>query len=544
MSTLPPVSTEVAQKMQVLFRESVKAAFEGDIDSLTKSLEKFLTLEINSTATEFFSEFKSEGKSILHIACSGGNVECVKFVAENLGDKLSQFINTKDDNGVSPLLYATIAESDASIEFLLSKGADVNTRNNDGATPLHFAAADGNFERCKLLVNAGSKLNVLSSSGSALHWAAGKARGPVITYLLEASSASNSNLPSMKIDVNATNNDGVPPVLMAAASSCDEGVCSLVKAGADIGMVVSGNLTTLHICCENGLVEAVRTIIKTESGKKLLTIKTNDGYTPIILAGMSKYRDIVKELHSLSPEFDEVIKNKNASEKSLDEKVDVFIEDCLEKLKTWEDNYQKEKERKEKEEKLKQESIETSETFQKRAMEALLKIPDPKKSENENGVTPTSKICPYQIDSDVHNAAEEFKKQGNEFFSKNDFVSAIEYYTKAIELNKFEAAYWSNRSAAHLHLAAHSSPDSPLMSKDDHARAALVDAEICRRLRPEWTRGCLRLAKARLRLEFFEDAALAAFEGVKLNDKDEELKAILQQCVKKGQNAYKKSQNK
>ena len=37
-------------------------------------------------------------------------------------------------------------------------------------------------------------------------------------------------------------------VLMAAVAGCDLGCEALVRAGADIGTVVSGNLTTLHIC--------------------------------------------------------------------------------------------------------------------------------------------------------------------------------------------------------------------------------------------------------------------------------------------------------
>jgi hypothetical protein len=68
---------------------------------------------------------------------------------------------------------------------------------------------------------------------------------------------------------------------------------------------------------------------------------------------------------------------------------------------------------------------------------------------------------------------------------------------------------------------------------------ALKDAEICRNLRPTWVRGAYRLASARLALGQFEDAAVAAFEGVKLDNSNGEMKALLQKCVRMGQEEHK-----
>ncbi len=45
----------------------------------------------------------------------------------------------------------------------------------------------------------------------------------------------------------------------------------------------------------------------------------------------------------------------------------------------------------------------------------------------------------------------------------------------------------------------------------------------------------------RLALDQFEDAAVAAFEGCKLDDKNEELKALLKLAVKRGQQAHQKT---
>ena len=53
-------------------------------------------------------------------------------------------------------------------------------------------------------------------------------------------------------------------------------------------MIVSGNLTTLHICAENGLAEAVRAISLTAAGARCAEIETEDGNKPVNLAAMVK----------------------------------------------------------------------------------------------------------------------------------------------------------------------------------------------------------------------------------------------------------------
>ena len=85
---------------------------------------------------------------------------------------------------------------------------------------------------------------------------------------------------------------------------------------------------------------------------------------------------------------------------------------------------------------------------------------------------------------------------------------------------------WSNSSARFLALGDH--------------WLALRDAEVCRRLAPTWAKGCYRLAVARLELGLFEDAAVAAFEGCKLDEGNKELKALLQRAVELGREEHQR----
>jgi tetratricopeptide (TPR) repeat protein len=129
------------------------------------------------------------------------------------------------------------------------------------------------------------------------------------------------------------------------------------------------------------------------------------------------------------------------------------------------------------------------------------------------------------ITAEQEAAAEKLKETGNVHFKAGKYQLAIDAYTEALYLNKYNATYWSNRSACYLGLK--------------EPTKALKDAEICRQLNPTWPRGCYRLASARLALGQYEDAAVAAFEGVKLDEHNQELKALLQKAVKLGQDEHK-----
>jgi len=69
---------------------------------------------------------------------------------------------------------------------------------------------------------------------------------------------------------------------------------------------------------------------------------------------------------------------------------------------------------------------------------------------------------------------------------------------------------------------------------------ALYDSVVCRVLKPDWTKGCFRLTVAWLALGRYEDAALSAWEGMQLDNDNEELKNLLQKSVKLGKIEHKK----
>jgi ankyrin repeat protein len=103
----------------------------------------------------------------LHVAASGGHAVIVDYllslVKSSNGRK--NLVNAVDDRGFTPLINATVSESDTIVSSLIQNGVDVNAVNKDGAGAIHFAAGDGSLSRLILLTNAGANIEAMSQSG-------------------------------------------------------------------------------------------------------------------------------------------------------------------------------------------------------------------------------------------------------------------------------------------------------------------------------------------------------------------------------------------
>lgn len=464
----------IAREAQTFFREAIELSMEGKIDEFQSHLESYLSSHPQLTAQELFESFKSEGKSLLHVASVGGHVSIIDTVLRKCTSPI-KLINVQDDMGFTPFINATISESTLSMKKLIQEGADINTQNNDGAAAIHFAAGDGSVERLELLVQAGADVNLVSNSGNPLHWASGKGRVEAIQFLIEKN-----------VDVNLMSKAGTPAVMMAAACNCDLGVKYLVEAGADVGFILTGNLTLLHVCAENGLKEAVRAIVATSTGQTCLSIETEDGNLPIHLAAMVDLRDMVD---LLLPHYASILPSEQRN-------VEFLMVDGASRMAAWNQKHGQ--------------------------------APSAPGGESEASATPSRVLepCDPPKDEEAAKLSEEKKSEGNRHFLAKEFQLALAAYTSAIGANGSVAALWANRSACFMEL--------------NKPQDALLDAEVCRRLDPSWPKGCYRLATARLALGQYEDAAVAAFEGCKLDQSNKPLKDLLQKAVKLGQDEHRR----
>lgn len=113
---------------------------------------------------------------------------------------------------------------------------------------------------------------------------------------------------------------------------------------------------------------------------------------------------------------------------------------------------------------------------------------------------------------------DQFKAKGNDAFKAKNFKEAIDWYTKAIDLDPTSenaAALYSNRAASWTSL-------------NDHTKA-LSDAELCIRVKPSWLKGHFRKAVALEALNRLDEAQKAYQEALKTEPANEEVQQKLTQ---------------
>lgn len=92
----------------------------------------------------------------------------------------------------------------------------------------------------------------------------------------------------------------------------------------------------------------------------------------------------------------------------------------------------------------------------------------------------------WQLQSNI------LKDKGNDAFKRGDNKEAIDFYTKAIEMDPDNHIFYSNRSAAYM--------------KEDYISKAFHDGLKCVELAPKWSKGYNRLGVAQQGLKRFIQA--------------------------------------
>ena len=75
------------------------------------------------------------------------------------------YVDTRDNEGHTPLMWASYLNFDQSIRYLLTQGAEINLADNLGSTSLHWAALKGQVKAAEELINKGADLHAKDHSG-------------------------------------------------------------------------------------------------------------------------------------------------------------------------------------------------------------------------------------------------------------------------------------------------------------------------------------------------------------------------------------------
>ncbi|CAN6231694.1 unnamed protein product [Urochloa humidicola] len=370
------------------------------------------------------------------------------------------------------------------------------------------AAADGDLRLFKRIAGAldggkgriGEAVEAVRDCGAgALHVAAGRGRMSVCAYLVD----------ELHVDVGAVDESGETPLAYALRSVSVETVRFLLDHGADPNKPGEHGLTALHVAAGAGMCEMIEALLSkgadvdsfSHCGMPLHTaiIGKQDAAVKILLDHHADAGADVKGVGQLTPLI--VAANEGLIDFYkclLDAGVDPDVRDDGGLL-----------------------PIEiAAHNNRRKDVEILLPVtsripyvPD----WTVDGILAYVKSVPKEEDDPLYKMGPAYlKSEGSKAYKRKDYVSAVNFYSMAIKLDPSDVTLHSNKSLCWVNLG--------------DGEKALLDAEFCRMMRPDWPKACYRQGAAHMLLKDYEKACDAFLDGLKLDPTNVEIENALREA--------------
>ncbi|KAG6586315.1 Ankyrin-1, partial [Cucurbita argyrosperma subsp. sororia] len=378
----PDASDALAARQTV--QQFLNASRIGNID-LLKNLAARLDEGKGLAGT--VADIKDANKrGALHFAAREGKTEVCKYLLEEL--KLD--VDTRDEDGETPLIHAGRQGHTDTARYLIECGANPAVASDLGATALHHSAGIGDIELLKFLLSRVTDVNSQSDAGTPLIWAAGHAQQEAVKLLLEHHA-----------NPNAETDDDITPLLSAVAAGSLACLDLLIQAGAKVN-ISAGGATPLHIAADSGNLEIIKSLLQAGADPNATD---EDGLRPIQVAAARGSRAAVEILLPLTSAI-KTIPNWTAD----------GILDYMQ-----------------------------NETMKDQVTRNLEDVSIHKDS--------TSRVQDLpEVSPEAKKKAAEAKSRGDDAFNTKDFHTAVDAYTQAIDLDPTDGTLFSNRSLCWIRL--------------------------------------------------------------------------------------------
>lgn len=231
--------------------------------------------------------FDHNDERIIHHAALASHVEILRVLLD-----LGIDVNTRTGNRRStPLMLAAQADSLEALELLLAKGATIEAKDLNGYTVYHYACMNGHVRIMRRLDFDAAptkyrhlRVRAYKDQGlSCLHLAARKGWPHAINYLLR----------NRKVeDINGATMHGFTSLHFAVQSRCHEAVTLLLDGGADLSLTTAGLESPLHLAARDGAVEIMGLLI--EGRPDLIDAKNTHGATALHICSEQGHVDAVR----------------------------------------------------------------------------------------------------------------------------------------------------------------------------------------------------------------------------------------------------------
>ena len=236
-------------------------------------------------------EDKEELNDINYVLITAVAAECFNAVKFLLNAGAS--VNSRAENGSTPLVVASLILSGKITELLCKANADLNLPDTRGLTPLmwacHCARGAGDAHIIELLLQSGANPNVGTSSGQTalLSIEFDDSHLEIVRSLLEAGAT-----------INHQDEDGLTALMLACRSGCYEIVHLLLQYKADVELTMVRGTTALMIACMNdgstGKHEQIVSLLLNSQANA--NAQDSVGYTALMLACRQQFTQAVSLL--------------------------------------------------------------------------------------------------------------------------------------------------------------------------------------------------------------------------------------------------------
>jgi ankyrin repeat protein len=191
-------------------------------------------------------------------------------------------VNAANADGDTPLMYAAMYSTPATLELLLDRGAEPKAKTPAGTTALMLATADS--EKVRLLLAKGANVNAQSVTGrTALLIAASRSgSGDVVRLLLAKGADANTKDHLQGMGVIPAGAGGSTALIEAAKIADGQALHLLLAAGADVHAIDNSGADALAAAVINGNTENARELLAHGAVAKRRV--TPNEFTPLIFA--------------------------------------------------------------------------------------------------------------------------------------------------------------------------------------------------------------------------------------------------------------------
>jgi ankyrin repeat protein len=225
-------------------------------------------------------------------------------------------LESKDDNGFTPLAKACFTKQVVVANLLLDKGANVNVTDYFRMTPLHRASYVSGQDVALLqrLLDKGADVNARGNNGlTPLHFAAYSGHLKVATFLIEHGADPNASDKYSGPIVTSSISGTVLQVAIRFRPD-DEVAKFLVERGATLNKGDSSGNTELHLASLKGFADLVRVLVKhggdvnavNEHGRTALSYAAEHGYrrvADVLIAAGAQKSAIVEANYGKAPQL-------------------------------------------------------------------------------------------------------------------------------------------------------------------------------------------------------------------------------------------------